>query len=192
MLWVALVLAVSIAIALVRGGKLSNLGEIHLDLWKLLPLGIALQLTAALLPDDRSWSRGVGVSLILASLLLLMVVVLANHNEVGLWIAALGLAMNFTVIAVNRGMPVMPEAAVIAGAESTDLVLDAKHVILDSDSRLVFLADVIPIPFLRQVVSMGDVFLAIGVGMFVEDQLRQPLRWFRRIGESEPGSAARR
>lgn len=192
MLWVALVLGVSIVIALLRGGKLANLAEIHLDLWKLLPLGIAVQVAAVLLPDDRSWSRGVGVSLILASLLLLLIVVLANHDEVGLWIAAVGLVMNFTVIAVNRGMPVLPEAAVIAGAESTDLVLDAKHVILDTDSSLVFLADVIPVPFLRQVLSMGDVFLAIGVGMFVEDQLRQPLRWFRRIGESEPGSASRR
>lgn len=192
MLWVALVLGVSIVIALLRGGKLANLAEIHLDLWKLLPLGIAVQVAAILLPDDRSWSRGVGVSLILASLLLLLIVVLANHDEVGLWIAAVGLVMNFTVIAVNRGMPVLPEAAVIAGAESTDLVLDAKHVILDTDSSLVFLADVIPVPFLRQVLSMGDVFLAIGVGMFVEDQLRQPLRWFRRIGESEPGSASRR
>lgn len=192
MLWVALVLGISIVIALLRGGKLANLSEIHLNLWKLLPIAIALQAAAALLPDDRSWSRGVGVSLILASLLLLLVVVLANHEETGLWIAAIGLVMNFTVIAANRGMPVLPEAAVIAGAESTDLVLDAKHVLLDSESRLVFLADVIPVPFLRQVLSMGDVFLAIGVGMFVEDQLRQPLRWFRRIGESEPGSATRR
>jgi len=190
MLWVALVLGVAVLIALLRGGSLSRFAQIDLRLWWLLIVGAVVQGIANLLPADKEWSQEVAVTLILISFGFLMIVVLANHREVGMWIAGLGILMNFIVIGANAGMPVLPQAAVIAGADSTDLALDAKHVVLDSDSRLVFLADVIPVPFLRQVLSMGDVLLAVGLGLFLEDHLRRPLRLFRHAGSSKPGSAA--
>lgn len=192
MLWVGLVLGAAVIVALLRGGKLSNFTDIRLSLWWLLLLGAAIQAATTVLPDDRSWSTGLAVSLILVSFLLLMIVIAANHSEVGMWIAGIGVLMNFVVIALNGGMPVMAEAARIAGAESADLAFDAKHVLLDSDSRLVFLADVIPLPFMRQVVSIGDVLFAVGLGLFLEDQLRKPVRWFKHAGTgSRPGSASR-
>lgn len=189
-MWVGLVLGAAVIIALLRGGRLSNFTDIQLRLWWLLLIGAGLQVATNLLPDDRSWSSSASVSLILVSLLLLMIVIAANHGEVGMWIAGFGVLMNFVVIASNGGMPVMAEAATIAGAESADLAFDAKHVLLDGDSRLVFLADVIPLPFLKQVVSMGDVLFAVGLGLFLEDQLRKPVRWFKHAGAGRPGSAA--
>jgi hypothetical protein len=39
---------------------------------------------------------------------------------------------------------------------------------------------------------MGDVFLAIGVGVFLEDQVRRPVRLFAHGVEGTPGSAADR
>ena len=52
------------------------------------------------------------------------------------------------------------------------------------------LADVIPLP--GSVISLGDVFLAVGLGAFIEDQLKQPLRLFRHRVQGVPGSAAER
>jgi len=138
-----LVLAISIVVGWVRGGRLRNLTEIRVRMWWLLPLGI--------------------------------------------WIAGLGILMNFTVIVLNSGMPVLTEAVEIAGG-SGDLVLGAKHVILNESTRLPFLADIIPLP--NAVLSLGDVFLAIGIGAFLEDQMRKPLSLFAHGVTGVPGSAA--
>ena len=55
---------------------------------------------------------------------------------------------------------------------------------------LPFLGDVIPLP--ASVISIGDVFLAIGIGVFVEDRMRQPIPLFARGAHGTPGSAAQR
>ncbi len=190
MAWIAIVLVAAIAVALLRGGTLRNLADIPLRAWWLLVFGAAMQVAAGLLPDDQTWSTRVGVGLILFSYIPLFAVALLNRAQPGMWLAGVGILMNFTVISLNGGMPVLPEAAVLAGAESSDLVLNAKHVVLDEGTRLVFLADVIPLRFLGQVISVGDVFLALGLGQFLEGQLRRPTRYFRRTGTSRPGSAA--
>jgi len=71
---------------------------------------------------------------------------------------------------------------------SSDLVLGAKHVLLTEDTVVPFLADIIPLP--SAVLSLGDVFLAIGIGAFLEDQMRRPLSLFAHRVAAEPGSAA--
>jgi hypothetical protein len=127
------------------------------------------------------------VALILTSYLPLLLFVWLNRDLAGIWIAGLGILMNFTVILANQGMPVLEAAAEIAGG-SGDLVLTAKHVLLTPATRLPFLGDVIPLP--GAVLSLGDVFLAIGVGSFLEDQIRQPLTLFAHGAHGTPGSAS--
>jgi hypothetical protein len=193
MLWLAIVLFLSIAIAIVRGGRMINLGDIELRYWWLLPLGFILQLGARFIPDSASdW----GVALVLVSYVPLLVLVLVNRDRPGLWLAGIGVLMNFTVIALNGGMPVLAEAAEVASgfAPGEPVIAEGyKHVMLDQTSRLVFLADVIPIRIANfgQVLSMGDVFLAVGLGRFVEFELRRPIRWFKRGARAQAGSAAR-
>ncbi len=186
MLWILLVLAVSVVIGLLRGGKLRNLTEIRVRSWWLLIVGFGIQIVAGFLPVER---HSLAVGLVLASYLPLLLFVWLNRSFAGMWIAGIGILMNFTVIAVNAGMPVSTEAVVMAGGGS-ELVLGAKHVLLDQSTRLPFLADILPLP--GSVISLGDVFLAIGVGVFLEDQLRQPVRLFAHRVQGEPGSAARR
>lgn len=186
MIWLVSVLVFSMLVGLVRGGKLSNLAEIELEAWWLLFVGFGMQIVAGLLPHDQ---RTLAVALLLVSYLPLLLVVWLNRSQPGLWIAGIGILMNFTVIAINQGMPVLPEAIEVAGG-SADSALDAKHVLLDDTTRLAFLGDVIPLP--RSVISLGDVFLSIGLGVFIEDQLRQPVKLFRRRVQGVPGSAAER
>lgn len=193
MLWLVMVVFLSMAIAILRGGRLSNLGDIHLRLWWLLPLGFAMQLAARYVPDDRA---GLGVGLILVSYVPLVILVLLNRDRPGLWLAGIGVLMNFTVILINGGMPVLSEAAEVApGFAAGDPVIaeSYKHVVLNRDSWLPFLADVIPIRIANygQVLSLGDVFLAFGLGRFIEFELRRPVRWFKRGARAEAGSAAR-
>jgi Family of unknown function (DUF5317) len=192
MLWLAIVLFMSIAIAILRGGRMINLGDIELRYWWLLPLGFVLQIAARFVPDATDW----GVALVLLSYAPLLALVLINRDRPGLWLAGIGVLMNFTVIALNGGMPVLAEAAEVASgfAPGDPVIAEGyKHVILDQTSRLVFLADVIPIRIANygQVLSMGDVFLAVGLGRFVEFELRRPVRWFKRGARAQAGSAAR-
>lgn len=193
MLWLAVVLFFSMAIALLRGGRMVNLGDIHLRQWWLLPFGFLLQIGARYIPASAAdW----GVALILISYVPLLILVILNKDRPGLWLAGVGVLMNFTVIALNGGMPVLGEAAEVASgfAPGNPVISETyKHVILDQSSRLVFLADVIPIRVANygQVLSLGDVFLAVGLGRFVEFELRRPIRWFKRGARAQAGSAAR-
>jgi hypothetical protein len=195
MLWLAIVLFIALAIAVLRGGRLTNLGDVELRAWWLLLIALGLQLGTSLLPDEE-WAESLGVGMVLASFGFLMTLVLLNRTRTGMWLAGLGVLMNFTVIAANGGMPVLAEAAEVASGFTVtvpDLSGSFKHEILDETSRLTFLADVIPLQLgtLGQVISLGDVFLAVGLGRFLEQELRRPRRYFRRGAHAQPGSASK-
>ena len=181
-----LVLAIAVAVGFLRGGKLSNLTQIDVRSWWLLLVGFGIQIGSAFLPRTM---HDVAVVLILGAYIPLLIFVWLNRTMAGLWMAGIGILMNFTVIALNSGMPVMIEAIKIAGG-SVDVALGAKYVVLTATTHLAFLADVIPLP--QNVISLGDVFLAIGVGVFLEDQIRRPIRLFAHRVQGTPGSAANR
>lgn len=184
MQWILLVLGLSVVVGLMRGGKLRNLTEIRVNSWWLLPFGFIILAVSNFVPND---AETLAVALVLISYLPLLLFVWLNRDLTGIWIAGLGILMNFSVIIANGGMPVLEEAARLAGETGT-LILDAKHVLLTDATRVPFLADIIPLP--SAVVSLGDVFLAIGVGVFLEDQTRQPLTLFAHRVTGVPGSAA--
>lgn len=195
MLWLALVLFLAMTIAVLRGGRLANLGDIQLRLWWLLPLGFLLQIATSWVPDSATWAESVGLALVLISFAPLVLLVVLNRTRTGMWLAGVGVLMNFSVIALNGGMPVLPGAAeAAAGFTGTTLSLaeSYKHVTLDASTKLSFMADVIPIRMAGQgqVVSLGDVFLAVGLGRFLEFELRKPVRWFKRGARAQAGSAS--
>lgn len=195
MLWLALVIFVSLVIAVLRGGRLVNLGDIELRAWWLLFVSLALQFGTRLLPDDENLAW-IGVAMVLFSYVLLMIMVILNRSKPGMGIAGLGVLMNFIVIAANGGMPVLSGAAEVASGFSVsipDLSGTFKHVPLDDTSQLTFFADVIPIRLLGvgEVISLGDIFLALGLGVFLEHELRRPRRFFKRGAHAQPGSASR-
>lgn len=195
MLWLAIVLFIALAMAVLRGGRLTNLGDVELRYWWLLLVALGLQVATAWLPDT-SWAEGLGLAMVLISYALLMGLVLLNRRSPGMWLAGLGVLMNFTVIAINGGMPVLAEAAEVASGftiSAPDLSGTYKHVLLDSSSHLTAFADVIPLRIggVGQVISLGDVFLAVGLGRFLEFELRRPRRYFKRGAHAQPGSASK-
>ena len=96
-----------------------------------------------------------------------------NRELPGMMLAAIGMALNVLVIAANGAMPVSAEAAEAAGLGSIGEV-GLKHELLTDATLLPFLADVIPIPVIAKIVSLGDLFLGAGIGWLVYRRMTQP------------------
>lgn len=167
-----LAVAAGLGIGLLAGGRLSHLGSRNLRMWPLLLAGLAAQVLSALVGGDAE------LVLLLGSYGLLVGFAAANVAMVGMWLVALGIGLNLTVIAVNGGMPVRAAALRSAGAvdASVPVVMAAssKHHLERPSDRLVGLGDIIPVEPLREVVSFGDVVMAVGVADVVVHLLRPP------------------
>lgn len=83
-----------------------------------------------------------------------------NSHLPGAFVIMVGSLMNTLVVALNGGMPVSPEAAVLAGARTQ--LADGLHVLLSEETRASWLGDVIPVGLVRGVFSPGDLALAAG------------------------------
>jgi hypothetical protein len=186
-----LAVAAGIGIGLLAGGRLSHLGSRNLRMWPLLMAGLAAQILSTPLSGDASFA------LLLASYGLLLAFAAANVVLVGMWLVAMGIGMNLVVIAVNGGMPVRESALRSAGAigPGVPVVIDtaSKHHLERPSDRLVVLADIIPVEPLGEVVSFGDVVMAVGVADVVVYLLRPSAARRARTdaeSEEEPVSAA--
>jgi hypothetical protein len=85
-----------------------------------------------------------------------------------------GALMNLAVIAANGGMPVDPDALRAVGRSGVDVTAGFlyKHVPMDSGTHLAVLADRIPVPVQRNVISIGDVLMAVAITLWVADSVR--------------------
>jgi hypothetical protein len=171
MVFTVLAAAVGLLIGLVSGGSLRRLGERRFHWWPLLPAGVILQLPFA----DR-----LGFGGLLLSYGCLLAFALANIRLTGMGLVAVGIALNTVPIAVNRGMPVDRDAVVaakISAAHRLDtLRLDRKHHLQRRSDKVMVLADIIPVRPLSEVVSFGDVVLAVGVADVCYHLLRPRLK----------------
>jgi hypothetical protein len=111
-------------------------------------------------------AASIGTVSLLAGYGCLLAFAALNHTLIGMGIVALGLAANALVIAANGAMPVRPSAVV--AAHITDrpglvrLNYGPLHHRESSGDRLRPLGDIIPVPRVHEVVSFGDLILAVG------------------------------
>jgi hypothetical protein len=164
--------ALALVAGYLSGGRLGALGRLRIRWPALAIAGFAMQVVN---PPGR-WP----LAMLLGSFVLLTVFAVANLRTTGFALILVGVALNFAVIAVNRGMPVSREALVASGQEATlsELTDEAdayvKHHLADGDDRALFLADVIglPPPF-AQAISVGDVWTYGGVAVVVAAAMRR-------------------
>jgi hypothetical protein len=160
----ALIVAViCAAVAVVRGGSLDSLAATPVRWVALLFGGLAVQVGFELL--DPPWLGDSGdLIVILLTDLAVIVFLIVNRRLPGMPFAVVGLLLNVAVITANGGMPVSRTAAEKAGLGEELTRAGVKHEILDDNTNLPWLADVIPIPGLEKVISVGDIVLAFGIG----------------------------
>ncbi|HEU5316117.1 MAG TPA: DUF5317 domain-containing protein [Chloroflexota bacterium] len=179
----------SVGIAWLRGAPPTMLAGVRLR-WKLLPaLAFLVQLVVFVrLPDAFS---AVAPSLHLTTLALLVIFLAANVRYRGLLVVGVGLLLNVAVIAANGGyMPVRPTDLARAGFPAVAARLAQgqtyqKSVALDDSTRFPYLADVLPLPLPGpdRLLSLGDVFVAAGTFLFLQEALT-PVR--RRLPQVPP------
>ena len=111
--------------------------------------------------------------------MLLGVVVVANRALPGVGLFGAGLVLNAATIVANAGYMPVSEAALRAVNDIQSLeVLQRgesrqKAILMNADSPLWFLGDVLPLPPVGKVYSLGDLTAAVGVGLIVVQGMRQ-------------------
>jgi hypothetical protein len=168
-------------VARIRGGRLSQLGEVKFRSWWVVPLTALVQSALIRLPHPDSrlapWHLRplamIGLYIVLGSVIWL------NRQLPGMRVVLVGIALNLLVIAANGGyMPVPPEALIRIGVieaahpmPSGSIVFGSKDVVLPSQQALFWILGdilVIPEPFpWPTAMSIGDVLLAVGIFLFI-------------------------
>ena len=139
-------------VGLAVGGNWRNLERFDLRLWPGLLLGVIARAVAPFL-------GGLALSASIAGLMLISLVALVNRALPGALLIGLGSFLNTTVSLANAGMPVDLGALAASGKPAPS---DGLHVLIGPETRLPFLADVLLVPLLNNIYSVGDVLLAIG------------------------------
>jgi hypothetical protein len=173
MLLSGVTLLVGVLLGYLGGGRLERVGTVRLRLPWLLGAALAAQVALAVLAASGAGARPLARGLLAVSLVAVIGFVWANRDLPGMWLALAGVAANAAVIGANGAMPVSREAIAYLGGEAA--VDPGKHRLLEDGDALWWLADVIPVPGLRIVVSVGDIVLAAGVGIFVNRVMRGPV-----------------
>jgi hypothetical protein len=156
-------LITGVAIGLLVGGKLANLGRRRFRAWPLLVAGAVLQVVPA-------------SGTLLLSYLCLLAFALANSRVVGMGVLTVGLALNALVVSINGGMPVRRaalDAAQLARPGEAVVYSGKRHLERPGD-HLTFLGDIVPVPALREVLSFGDLVMAVGLATALAWLVRRP------------------
>lgn len=190
---------VGLVLGAVAGGQLPRLADLRLSWIWLLGAALAVRLLAGLsistdvgAPDFfEAWGLPVTYGLIVVWLY-------RNWSVPGLQVAAIGVTLNTIAVLLHGGkMPVFEGALIAAGLTAADLVGDPFHVILTATSTAEFVrqggmfGDVVPIPIpvLRDVISVGDVLLWLGIVWAIAAAMTRreaPSRVSTALGTSPP------
>ena len=167
------ILLITLVVALLRGGKLSNLAALKIRWRGLILTGFFIQVVIF----SRFWQTSELQSFTqlayLASLTILLVAVLVNRHVPGILIITSGFLLNFVVIAANGGyMPASADAMPTAGMPVLSPGQISNNSIgMSPETPLAFLADIFAIPkgfILPNVFSIGDILIAIGAVYLIQ------------------------
>jgi hypothetical protein len=167
---------VVIILALYKGGRLENLNHVRFR-YPLVIVACFLLYVLLFWLYDRFLLEN--TTIVYQSVLLVLLVALyLNRSVHGVKLILVGFICNLIAIVANGGlMPVSYTGTIYAGliGHVPELLQgDGKHVVMSAETKLWFLGDFIPIarPYgMRQVISIGDIAVSIGVGQFLYHSL---------------------
>lgn len=153
-------------VGLATGGKFRYAAHRRIAWWGLLVVGFGLELAA-----DRWLTGPVGYAAMIAGPLCLLAWAAGNARLAGVGLVALGVLTNAFVLGVDRGMPVERAALVRAGIVPSQAgvvsVAGHRHHLASASDHLRLLDDRISIAPTHEVVSIGDLILAVGTADLV-------------------------
>lgn len=159
--------------ALAGGGSLQHLAVVTFRHPWVVFVGLILQLGAQTMARphlEESWR----LLLLLGSMGFIALFLLLNLARPGMGLAGVGVLLNLVVIVANGAMPVHAPSAERAGVPISFEEAALKHEVMDPSTHFPWLGDAIAIPLLKTVISLGDVLLALGIGLFVYRAMRGP------------------
>ena len=170
-MFVLYAIPIGIAIGLLAGGRLGQLGELRLRWVPLILLGLAVQV--AIFTDAVGRAVGdAGPAIYAASTALVFVAVLRNIQVPGVALIALGAGCNLAAIVANGGwMPADPDALAAIGGLSDGYT----NSIVVADPALGPLTDIFALPAwlpLANVFSIGDVLIGVGIAVTIALAMR--------------------
>ncbi len=169
-------ITLGLILGLLAGGRITHLASVRLRWVPLLLAALILRFgTDALLDADVDLVNTLRLPLTAAAFGLLLVALWANRTYPGMTLAFVGTLANALAILVNGGyMPIWAPSLGIAGFSVSDVPTTLNVILpptLDADFllRLGPLGDIIPVPlpFIRTVASIGDLFLMAGLAFFL-------------------------
>jgi MFS family permease len=177
----------SIVLALVvgalAGGGLPRLADLRLRWLWVLVVALAVRFGAGLLGQSEIGPDLPLGAAFVAAYGLIFVWLWGNWRVPGLQIAAVGIALNTLALVLNGGqMPIWTAAFNAAGFTPSALAHDPFHFLLQAGSVAEFVrqggifGDVVPIPIpvIRDVVSIGDTLLAVGIFWAIVYSMTRP------------------
>ncbi len=174
-------LIVGIAVGLFRGGSVKKLKTAQIRMPALLILAFLIQvLVSFMLLAGSSFFINQRLIFYALSYGLLFAALFTNLNSKAVWLIVLGSLLNFAVIFLNGGtLPIAVEALEKAGFNNRLELIQAGRLVQyqlteGSGSWLAFLGKRLTPPAIypiRQVFSIGDVLISLGVFLWIQDLL---------------------
>ncbi len=181
MLLFPIALVLGVVVGLLRGGRIHSLTNLPLRRPCLAVAAVSAQAAATVIRPDAvpPWPLFAASYLAVAAWLAGNVHASAGAARRGYACVALGYVLNMAAVLPNGGMPVSIAALRRAGgSEGAFLQLPNldKHVAAQNDAVMALLGDVVPIPALSAVISVGDIVILVGATMLVVFGMASPAR----------------
>ncbi len=162
----------------IRGGSFNNMKDAEINKWYVFVSAFLLEFfTVHMAAKGSRFFIDYILLLHFLSYILIFIGVFFNWKSIAFRIILVGVLLNFIVIMANGGhMPVSTDALVKLGLfDDLQAVQNGKaitHTLLTGSTKLGFLGDVFMLGWPNprpKVISIGDIFLAIGVFVYIQE-----------------------
>lgn len=164
-----------VIIGYILKGRLSNLENMELKGIYLIAFGFSIEFVIILLIRKNIVTAGISTLFLdVIMYLLILTFIFLNRKNRYIVIMGMGFMLNALAIFSNGGtMPVSTSALETIGF-STNVHTEGLYTLINANTNLSFLGDIIPIDFIgRFVVSVGDIISGIGLVLFIITSMRK-------------------
>ncbi|MTI49742.1 DUF5317 domain-containing protein [Sporosalibacterium faouarense] len=181
--------ASSLVVGKARGGKFKLIGELELKKYYLFIIGFGIEFLSVFLNTKNLGFMNqildkYFIIIHTISYLLIFIGLIFNFNKKSMIFVFIGTLLNYIVIISNGGqMPVSGSGLSYLGLKDTLNALKnhaiITHTLVNENTRLFFLGDVIPTPKFypfSKMISIGDIFLGIGVFILIQNGMLKKAR----------------